>query len=67
MRGDDVSLLQHRLLDLGYEEIGGADGTFGPKTDQAVRRFQTINGLTVDGVVGQITWALLFSSDAKGP
>lgn len=67
MRGDDVTLLQQRLLDLGYEEIGWADGTFGPKTDQAVRRFQTNNGLTVDGIVGQITWALLFSSEAKGP
>jgi YVTN family beta-propeller protein len=67
MRGDDVSLLQQRLLDMGYEEIGWADGTFGSKTDQAVRRFQTINGLTVDGIVGPITWEFLFSSEAKGP
>ena len=67
LSGDDVQLLQERLLDLGYDEVGWADGTFGPKTDQAVRRFQTVNALTVDGVVGPITWTLLFSSDAKGP
>jgi YVTN family beta-propeller protein len=67
MRGDDVQLLQDRLLALGYDEIGWADGVFGPKTDQAVRRFQTSNGLTVDGVVGPITWQVLFSGEAKGP
>lgn len=67
MRGDDVLLLQQRLLKLGYDEVGVADGTFGPKTDQAVRHFQTVNKLTVDGIVGQTTWDVLFSSTAKGP
>lgn len=67
MRGDDIYQLQQRLLNLGYEEIGWADGTFGPKTDQAVRRFQTINGLTVDGIVGPATWGILFGGEAKGP
>jgi YVTN family beta-propeller protein len=67
MSGDDVQLLQERLLELGYEEVGWADGIFGTKTDQAVRRFQTINGLIVDGVVGPISWERLFSSEAQGP
>ena len=67
MKGDDVLLLQQRLLALGYDELGTADGTFGPKTDQAVRNFQTVNGLAVDGIVGQTTWNVLFSSTAKSP
>jgi peptidoglycan hydrolase-like protein with peptidoglycan-binding domain len=67
LRGDDVLQLQERLLRLGYDEIGQADGVFGPKTDQAVRRFQTINNLIVDGIVGPITWEFLFSGEANGP
>jgi hypothetical protein len=64
MTGDDVLLLQQRLLALGYTEVGTADGIFGPNTDTAVRIFQTRNGLAVDGIVGQTTWNVLFSSTA---
>ena len=64
MTGDDVLLLQQRLLALGYTEVGTADGIFGPNTDQAVRIFQNRNGLAVDGIVGQTTWNTLFSSTA---
>jgi hypothetical protein len=64
MTGDDVLLLQQRLLALGYTEIGTADGIFGPNTDTAVRIFQTRNGLAVDGIVGQTTWNTIFSSTA---
>lgn len=35
------------------------DGKWGSKTDLAVRQFQDKNGLTVDGIVGQKTWACL--------
>ena len=60
-------MLQQRLLDLGYVEVGTADGVFGPKTDEAVRHFQDVNNLAVDGIVGPITWEVLFSGGAKGP
>ncbi|MEA3440877.1 MAG: peptidoglycan-binding protein [Chloroflexota bacterium] len=64
MQGDDVLDLQFRLSTLGYREVGIPDGVFGKLTDRAVRHFQEVNGLTVDGIVGPITWDVLFSSKA---
>ncbi|HCS41160.1 MAG TPA: hypothetical protein DIW44_16500 [Anaerolineaceae bacterium] len=61
MEGDDVLMLQNALLELGYSELGIPDGSFGKLTDRAVRRYQEENGLTVDGVVGPITWEKIFS------
>ncbi|MCJ7658926.1 MAG: peptidoglycan-binding protein, partial [Anaerolineales bacterium] len=66
MQGADVLRVQQRLLSLGYTEAGTADGLFGSLTDQAVRRFQEINNLEVDGVVGPKTWDQLFGGDAIG-
>ena len=38
----------------------GVDGDFGPKTETAVRNFQSSSGIGVDGIVGQDTWGRLF-------
>jgi N-acetylmuramoyl-L-alanine amidase len=57
-KGNEVKELQ-RLLHL-YE-----DGIFGPITEEAVKEFQKANGLTVDGVVGDKTWAKLKGGLAK--
>ena len=46
--GDDVKLLQSAIMP--------HDGVYGPQTEQAVRRYQAHNGLTVDGVCGPQTW-----------
>ena len=55
---DDVRELQEKLEYLGYN-VGGVDGDFGKNTLAAVTEFQSKNGLEVDGVVGQQTWAAI--------
>jgi peptidoglycan hydrolase-like protein with peptidoglycan-binding domain len=60
--GADVTLLQNKLLALGYN-IGTADGNFGPGTKAAVVQFQTDKKITpADGVVNQATWAALLAT-----
>ena len=61
--GEDVKLLQNRLIELGYLK-GTADGTFGTTTQAAVKAFQKANGLTADGVAGTNTYKKLFSDSA---
>lgn len=55
MAGEDVRELQRRL------KIA-TDGSFGPKTDAAVRAFQEEHRLSVDGVVGPKTAAVLLAT-----
>jgi hypothetical protein len=44
----------------------GVDGDFGSETLIAVKQFQGLNGLPVDGVCGPITWeALLKEPEAE--
>lgn len=64
LEGDDVRAIQVRLLDLGYQQVGTADGVFGPQTEQAVRSFQSANQLDPDGIVGPQTYAALLSESA---
>jgi putative chitinase len=52
--GEDVKKLQ---IKLGVEPIG----KFGPKTDAAVKAWQSKNGLKPDGIVGDGTWGKMFS------
>ena len=49
--GDAVAKLQQRLKTLGFD-FGEIDGVFGPKTKATVIKFQRINSLVPDGIVG---------------
>lgn len=58
--GKQVKSLQALLIGFGYNcGKAGADGEFGAKTDTALRKYQTDNSLTPDGVAGPKTWAKL--------
>ena len=56
--GDNVKSLQKSLISLGYLK-GKADGVFGSKTEEAVKKFQKANDLTVDGLAGADTQGAL--------
>ena len=47
-RNDVVLRVQRGLTELGYEP-GPADGLYGPKTTDAIRRYQGDHGLLTDG------------------
>jgi putative chitinase len=52
--GEDVVKLQKKL---GVDPIG----KFGPKTESAVKEWQSSHGLSADGIVGDGTWAKMFA------
>ena len=61
--GSDVSDMQTRLKELGYY-TGSIDGRFAGGTQDAVKAFQTANGLTADGIAGRATQDKLYASGA---
>ena len=64
--GSEVAALQVALVGLGYPI--GVDGTYGPRTEAAVRDFQERNGLEVDGLAGPRTqFALGIGPDPDAP
>ncbi|MCY9242105.1 peptidoglycan-binding protein [Bacillus spizizenii] len=63
-KGDDVRQIQKSLAALYFYPDKGAknngiDGVYGPKTANAVKRFQSMYGLTPDGIYGSKTKAKL--------
>ena len=64
--GSEVTKLQTQLRSTNAGLA--ADGRFGPRTEQAVRRFQRLKGLyPPDGVVGPITAHALASAASASP
>ena len=68
-RGGAVRVLQYMLAILAQFDNSltpvQIDGDFGPTTAQAVREFQRVNGLAVDGVVGERTWRAIYRAFAS--
>lgn len=58
LRGDDVKQVQRWV----NRELGPdleVDGAYGLQTEKAVRAYQKLKGLDVDGIVGRKTWGSL--------
>src|SRR5579864_6929384 len=62
--GPVVNTVQFLLGARGYNIA--VDGTVDPQTTSAIQAFQTDNGLTVDGIVGNQTWPVLIIEVAQG-
>lgn len=66
MKGDDVKLLQTKLMALGYQlPRYGADGDYGTETSDAVKAFQKDHNLKQTGVFGEAEFAALNVKPAK--
>ncbi len=63
-QGWQIQAAQERLLELGYSEVGWADGIFGEQMDAAIRHFQFIHDLPVDGILDNNTHDTMFSNRA---
>ncbi|NLB91010.1 MAG: hypothetical protein GX786_07310 [Clostridiales bacterium] len=64
--GAAVRKLQDKLKKDGYLS-GSSDGTYGGDTEDAVKKFQFINGLKVDGKAGPATQRLLYGDTGITP
>lgn len=60
-QGSEVAEIQGRLAMLGYDVV--ADGDFGPATVDAIKDFQTLNGMKADGLIGPATFMALMGRD----
>lgn len=60
-KGSRVRMLQGLLVAWRYNVA--VDGVFGPKTEAAVRSFQSKYAKPSDGIVGPITWNALLGLD----
>ena len=65
--GTAVKRVQAILNSLGYKNLAGnpltVDGDYGSVTEKRIREFQSSNGLTADGIIGQKTWGKLITGD----
>jgi peptidoglycan hydrolase-like protein with peptidoglycan-binding domain len=63
-QGHPVPALQYLLRARGH--LVTVDGIFGPKTEAAVKGFQSADQIGVDGIVGPQTWGALVIVVASG-
>lgn len=63
-KGEPVRALQALLILRGQKlATYGADGDFGSETDIALRAYQKLKGLTVDGICGSDDWKTLIEKE----
>ena len=62
-KGDKNEQVRQLQVKLGVDPVG----TFGPKTEEAVKKYQAANGLVADGIVGDGTWNKLFPTATITP
>lgn len=60
--GVPVEFLQDLL---GMERLGAGAGQFGPRTEEAVKRYQRSRKLVDDGVVGLATWTAILTAQPQ--
>lgn len=63
-RGSEVRQIQTKLKNWGYY-TGNIDGIYGKLTEEAVRKFQRYNNLTVDGIAGSNTLSAMGISSSS--
>jgi peptidoglycan hydrolase-like protein with peptidoglycan-binding domain len=65
--GNAVRAVQSQIHSRGAGARTVIDGIFGTATNDAVRAFQTLLGLSVDGIVGPTTWNYLVNGYLTAP
>ena len=63
--GEDVLVLQKRLMELGYLAIDEPTSYYGHATKEAVKLFQRQHELQQDGICGAETIAMIYEEGAK--
>lgn len=62
---ETIAVVQQRLMDLLYIDSDEPTEYFGSVTYEAIELFQSRNGLAVNGLIDEATYAALFSDGAK--
>jgi putative chitinase len=58
-KGDNNEQVKQLQVKLHLDPVGN----FGPKTEEAVKLWQSAHGLTTDGIVGDKTWAMIMGEE----
>ena len=58
-KGDNNEQVKQLQVKLHLDPVGN----FGPKTEEAVKLWQSTHGLTTDGIVGDKTWAMIMGEE----
>ncbi|MCQ2600626.1 MAG: peptidoglycan-binding protein [Treponema sp.] len=63
MNGEDVVYVQTKLLEMGFTEVGEADGYYGPMSEGAVKELQKLIDVPVNGEVHDVLYDFLESKE----